>query len=196
VGPGAAPGGGVPAGGIDPRIAASTFCRDVGGARTLTSVGLDSCVPPRVINPGTTTDPSPAADGSPPSILNFGPAENPASCDPGGDGISVVFTGFNPTIASDAVAPGVGVPLASDGGSGIAGAAAPTDRPADGGANPRGIRGIPGEAGGAAANCGASGNAGADASPFDRPGGAVNARLGPSTDPPTGSVTAEFAIVR
>src|SRR5256885_13785 len=157
---------------------------------TLTSVGLDSCVPPRAITPGTTTDPSAAADESPPSILNFGPAENPASCDPGGAGISVVFTGFNPTIASDAVAPGVGVPLASDGGSGIADVAPPVERPVDGGAKPCGIRGIPGGAGGTAANSGASGSRGAGASPLDRPAGAVNARLGPDTDPPTGSVTA------
>src|SRR5256885_6261829 len=72
---------------------------------TLTSVGLDSCVPPRAINPGTTTDPSAAADESPPSILNFGPAENPASCDPGGAGISVVFTGRSEEHTSELQSP-------------------------------------------------------------------------------------------
>ena len=127
------------------------------GRSTASTAALASWEPPCAIKPGTTMA-APAGVVAPPSGLGRGPAEKPASCEPGGLGISGVSIGARPTMAKVDCEDGVTttvVPSVASAGS----AAATGFALFSGGAlKPRGIRGM--AAGGAAtATTGAAGSA-------------------------------------
>src|ERR1035437_15718 len=92
------------------------------GEKFATRVGCVSLTPPFTTSPGTFSSAALLAP-VPPSARGWGPAEKPAAREPGGAGISVVFAGFSPTIASDASAVAPGTPSNTGGSAEINGAA-------------------------------------------------------------------------